>query len=67
MKIKKMQTVDVTPHGHIDDPTKWITSLIGTAYKSPISGEIIGEIKKVKLVNGRLIAEVLIKPKVILG
>ena len=67
MKIKKIQKVDVTPPGNIDDPTRWITSLIGTPYKSPINGEVVGEIKRVKLINGRLIAEVLIIPKVILG
>lgn len=61
-------TVDITPKGVITEATlqRYRTSAVGKPYKSE-RGELIGEIRKVTLVNGKLMAEVLTIPGVILG
>lgn len=68
---RKMMTtvkVDITPTGLIteDSLQKFAFQSVGKPYRND-KGIIMGEIRKVSIVNGRLIAEVKVDPNVILG
>ena len=62
-------SVDITPASVSlsEDILKKISAQhVGKPYKNA-SGELVGEIRKVEVKNGHLIAEVLLTPGVILG
>ncbi len=65
---RKRITVDITPKkvSGEDALQRLRSSSVGKPYKND-EGELVGEIRKVSIENSRLIAEVVLKPGVILG
>ncbi len=59
--------VDVTPPGNTapDALVEYGKTLVGRQHS--VGGKVIGEVRNVKVVNGRLIAEVKLAKSVILG
>jgi len=63
----KRVTIDITPAGiPVEALNEYRTGLIGSSHRDK-EGNVIGEIRRTTIKNGRIIAEVMLKPKVILG
>lgn len=66
--IHQRISVDITPKGTLSEESlqRYRAAAIGRPYRNE-RGDIVGEIRRVMIENGRLIAEVQTVPGVILG
>lgn len=68
MPLDRRAKVDVTPAGEMTpvELANFAKSLIGSPH-TDANGKVIGEVRAVKVINGKLIAEIKLTAKVILG